>query len=96
MRLDMAYITGIAFTVLISALSLYTLYSAARHYRTLRDKSRKCALLIRELMNMSVMLTIIAMIVMSMLGVSYLYGFLVFVAVLLVGGVVSFIFDVLL
>jgi hypothetical protein len=91
----MTYALGIISSIGIGMYVLYTWRATTSYTGTIASRSRRRAIMIRAIANILVLLTIISMIVLSVLGISYLYGFAAFLIALLGGGILSFVFDMI-
>ena len=91
----MPYALGIISSIGISIYALYMWQTTASYIRTIASRSRRRAVMIRGIANILILLTVISMIVLSMLHISYLYGFAAFLIALLGGGILSFVFDMI-
>lgn len=87
---------GIVLIILTICFLLYVIYATSIHYWSIKSNPKRFVVLVKGFTNALVLVSVIIMIISSMNGRSYIYGFVAFVFVIVVGGLLSFLLDVLI
>jgi low temperature requirement protein LtrA len=86
---------GVFLIAVLVIFSCYMLWLLIKYYNNVHSRSERRVILSRGITNLILIITVIIIIIMNLIEMDYWYGVLAFIVIAILGGILSFVLDML-